>query len=96
MRAVIHGLRQENGALRGLTGQGEPGLWTLLGGVGAEEDAGTLRLSGGSGQVSATSRLARVNRDVRIAGVASGDVRTGGGFGSEPIDPNPGTPEIPR
>lgn len=96
MRAVIHGLRQENGALRGLTGQGEPGLWTLLGGVGAEEDASTLRLSGGSGQVSATSRLARVNRDVRIAGVAAGDTSSGGGFRTQPIDPNPGVPERPK
>ncbi len=72
MRAIIRGLANDNGSLRGLTGQGEPGLWTLLGGAGAEEDSDSLSLSGGAGQVSATSRVARSNGEVRLAAVASG------------------------
>lgn len=95
MRAISHGLRAENGSLRGLTGQGEPGLWTLLGGTGAEQDADTLRLAGGAGQVSATSRIARVNGERLVAGVASGDAGGGGslnptlppGFGGRPRPP---------
>lgn len=97
MRAITHGLRAENGALRGLTGQGEPGLWTLLGGTGAEEDANSLRLGGGAGQVSGTSRVARAYRDTRIAYVAAGQSPGGyDGSGAPPIDPNPGVPERPR
>lgn len=95
MRAIVHGLRAENGSLRGLTGQGEPGLWTLLGGTGAEQDAEDLRLAGGAGQVSATSRVARVNGERLVAGVASGDVGSSGGrtptippgFGGRPRPP---------
>lgn len=74
MRAIIRGLSNDNGTLRGLTGQGEPGLWTLLGGTAGEEDSNGLRLGGGAGQVSATSRIARAAGDVRLAAVASGTV----------------------
>ena len=88
MRSVIRGLANDNGTLRGLTGQGEPGLWTLLGGAGEEEDAEGLTLSGGAGQVSSTSRLARSVRDTQLAGVASGRIP------NTPTPPGggPGTP----
>lgn len=76
MRAIIRGLANDNGSLRGITGQGEPGLWTLLGGTGAEEDSSSLALGGGAGQVSAVSRVARANRDTLLAAVAAG--RSGG------------------
>lgn len=76
-------LRGENAsALRGLTGQGEPGKWTLLGGTSPEID--DARLAGGFGQVSGTARLARANRDIMLAGVASGGVGPATQFG----DPN--------
>lgn len=95
MRSVIRGLAQDNGSLRGLTGQGEPGLWTLLGGTGEELDAEGYRLGGGPGQVSGTSRIARVRGDVLVAGVSSGYLPGGGGAGP-PVDPNPGLPGIPK
>jgi hypothetical protein len=94
MRAIVRGLANENGSLRGLTGQGEPGLYTLLGGTGEELGADELSLTGGSGQVSATSRLARVNDEPRLAAVASagyippgGFIRPGGGTVRPPIIP---------
>lgn len=85
MRAIIRGLANDNGTLRGLTGQGEPGLWTLLGGTGAEEDSSSLQLGGGAGQVSAVSRLARVSRDTLIANIAAGRPPSGGG--GTPVPP---------
>ena len=78
MRAIVRGLMNYNGTLRGLTGQGEPGLWTLLGGTGAEEDSSTLSLGGGAGQVSAVSRVARSVGDTLLANVAAGRVPGGG------------------
>ena len=90
MRSVIRGLASDNGTLRGLTGQGEPGLWTLLGGTGAELDSEGYTLGGGSGQVSSTSRLARTVRDIQLAAVASGTVP------GKPYDPpEPGDPKNP-
>lgn len=65
-------LRNENGGLRGLTGGGEPGLYTLLGGTSPELDASGYTTTGGPGQTSATTRLARAQRDTRLAGVATG------------------------
>lgn len=90
MRAIIRGLANDNGTLRGLTGQGEPGLWTLLGGSGEEEDANALSLAGGAGQVSATSRVARANGDIRLAGVASGANPSR----PWPVRPNPIVPNL--
>ena len=88
MRAVIHSLRGENGSLRGLTGQGEPGLWTLLGGTGGELDADGYSIGGGPGQVSAVSRVARAQNDVRVAGVASGTIpNTGPVTNPPPVRP---------
>lgn len=75
MRSIIRGLANDNGTLRGLTGQGEPGLATLLGGTSPELDSDQLTLGGGAGQVSSVSRLARANKDTRIAAVASGSER---------------------
>lgn len=73
MRAILRGLAGENSeTLRGLTGQGEPGLWALLGGTSQELDAEGYTLGGGVGQVSATSRLSRASRDTYLAGIASG------------------------
>jgi hypothetical protein len=96
LRAIVHGLRSENNSLRGLSGQGEPGLWTLLGGTGAEEDASAYQLTGGAGQVSSTSRVARAYRDVRVANVSAGlPPNTGGGAGP-PINPGPPRPEPPK
>lgn len=51
MRAILRGIAGENAsALRGLTGQGEPGFWTLLGGSNAAPDSGGRRLGGGPRQ----------------------------------------------
>lgn len=72
MNPLIYGLTRSNGELKALSGQGDPGLWTLLGGSAPEETEGALRFSGGQGQVSSVSRVARARGDTRIAGVASG------------------------
>ncbi len=93
MRAIAHSLAAENGSLRGLTGQGEPGLWTLLGGTGAELDATGYRSTGGAGQTSPASRLARLTGS-RVAGVASGIIFPGQQF--EPREPKPPIPEKPK
>lgn len=69
---MANDLRAGNGELRGLAGSGEPGLYTVLGGTAVEQDGEQMRMLGGAGQVSATSRLAQVHRDVRLAAVASG------------------------
>ena len=72
MNAMFTSLRNENGGLRGLTGSGEPGLHTLLGGTGEELDAAGLTIAGGPGQSSGTAKLARAHRDLRLAQIASG------------------------
>lgn len=80
MNAMMRSLRGESGKLRGLTGSGEPGLFTLLGGTGGEQDASGLAFSGGSGQVSSVARLAVTYHDTRLAALASGvssSTRTG-------------------
>jgi hypothetical protein len=94
MRAIIRGLANDNGSLRALTGQGEPGLYTLLGGTGEEQSAADLTTTGGSGQVSAVSRLARVQDEPRLAAVAGqgfippdSGTRPGGGIIRPPIIP---------
>lgn len=80
MRAIIRALAADNSdTLRGLTGQGEPGFWTLLGGTSREQDSSSLRLNGGLGQVSAVSRLARARGENLIAAVAAGSSSGGGG-----------------
>lgn len=75
-------LRGENAELRGLTGSGEPGLATLLGGTAPEKSGNDLSQMGGPGQVSATSRLAQVHKDQRIRAVASGTSIPSGSFGT--------------
>lgn len=70
-------LRNENGALRGLSGSGEPGLHTLLGGTGEEKDASGLKTFGGAGQVSAVARMAEAYKDTRLAAVAAGNAAPG-------------------
>lgn len=87
MRAIIRGLANENGTLRGLTGQGEPGLATLLGGTAPELDSDGYTLGGGSGQVSSVSRLARAQRDIRVAYVAAGVEAPGDKPPYKPVDP---------
>lgn len=82
MNALMREMRLQNGDLRGLTGSGQPGLHTLLGGTAPEQDASGLRFGGGPGQVSATARLAEAHRDLRLAAVAGGSsVPSGGGGG---------------
>lgn len=78
MNAVAKGIRTENGELRGLLGSGEPGLFTLLGGSSEELEGDRLRMTGGPGQVSGTSRVARAHKDVRLAAVASGTLGSTG------------------
>lgn len=90
--AIIRGVTAENGEQRGLTGSGQPGLHTLLGGTGSQEGAETLRFGGGAGQVSATAKLARAHKDLRLAAVVSGTAPPsrgeGGGYGRvPPTDP---------
>ncbi len=94
MRSIIRGLANDNSSLRALTGQGEPGLYTLLGGTGDELSADDLYTTGGAGQVSAVSRLARVQDEPRLAAVAGSGyippgapVRPGGGVIRPPIIP---------
>lgn len=94
----MQSLRNENGGLRGLTGSGEPGLFTLLGGTAAE--TGNTKFTGGAGQVSATSRLAQAYRDVRLAAVASGQAvqapgANGGASGTGGISGPGGRPPLP-
>lgn len=76
--SIATDLKRENGQMRGLTGSGRPGLHTLLGGTGEELDAGGLTLTGGSAQVSGTSKLAQAYRDTRLAAVAAGRTEPGG------------------
>lgn len=82
---IMEALKEENGKLRGLTGSGEPGLYSLLGGTASEQNGQQLRFTGGAGQVSATSRIAQAHRDVRLAAVARGtsipSAPDGGGAG---------------
>jgi hypothetical protein len=87
MRSIIRGIIGDNSSLRGLTGQGEPGLWTLLGGTGAELDSDGYRLGGGPGQVSATSRISRANGDTRVAQVSTGWRPNIPGSGTSPFEP---------
>lgn len=82
MNGLMRSLRAENTGLRGLTGQGEPGLFTLLGGTGVEQDARSLRFAGGAGQVSATARLAIAHRDARLAAAVAAGTGTGTGGGA--------------
>lgn len=85
---MIRQMRAENGgALRALTGQGEPGMATLLGGTSPEEDSNGLRTYGGPGQVSGVSRRATVDRDTHLRAVASGTSSGGTGWGSWTGDP---------
>jgi len=85
VNSLMVSLRNENGGLRGLTGSGEPGLATLLGGTSPELGAGDYTTTGGPGQTSSAARLARAARDVRLAAVASGRTELGeaGGQGSK-------------
>lgn len=90
MNALVRGLKEENRQMRALTGQGEPGLFTLLGGTGKEQGSNTLTTMGGAGQVSATARIAQAYKDTRLAAVASGSSIPGGGGGTTPRPPGGG------
>ncbi len=78
---IIARAKQENGSLRGLTGSGEPGLYTLLGGTGEQGGANDYTMTGGAGQTSATAKLAKAYKDTRLAQVASGQAPSSGGGG---------------
>jgi hypothetical protein len=80
---MIRALVADNTAKRGLTGQGQPGLHTLLGGTDVQEDASAFRITGGAW--NAFGSRERAYRDTRLAGV---DVVGGGG----PIQPPPSGP----
>lgn len=83
MNQLMSAMREENGRLRGLTGAGKPGLYSLLGGTAVDEGASGTTFMGGAGQVSATNRLAAVYKDTRLAAVAAGrsiPSTPGGGF----------------
>lgn len=102
MNSLMRSLRTENGGLRGLSGSGEPGLATLLGGTSPELGANAYTITGGPGQTSSATRLARANRDTRLAAVASGtsvpgyggsSAWTGGdAYNPNPYDPRPRNP----
>lgn len=83
MNALFRSLRTENGDLRGLTGSGEPGMHTLLGGTGSELDASQVSLGAGAGASTGYAKLARAHRDVRVLGsaAAGGAVQPAGGGG---------------
>lgn len=67
MNGLMKSLRSENGSsLRGLTGQGEPGLYTLLGGTERQSDASAYTMSGGAGQVGAISERLEAYKDTRL------------------------------
>jgi hypothetical protein len=90
MRAILRGIAGENAsALRGLTGQGEPGLWTLLGGSDAAPDSGGRRLAGGAGQ-RMTNTVERL-----MAGGGGATPGFGGGLGPGSVERirNPRDPE---
>lgn len=57
-------LASKNIGVRGLTGQGEPGLHTLLGGGEGQDEAG-----GGSSSGAAYARRAASHMDKRLTGV---------------------------
>lgn len=86
---MMMSLSNENGGLRGLTGSGEPGLFTLLGGTSPELDASGYTTTGGPGQVSAITRLALAQRDVRLRAVATGTPVPGSGAGRSFVPFNP-------
>lgn len=86
---MMRALAGENAQQRGLTGQGRPGLHTLLGGTGEEGDSSTYRISGGAGQTSSTARLARAYKDTRLAAQAAGTAPPAGGSGGNYYDPMP-------
>ena len=101
MTEITQAMMLENGNMRALLGSGEPGLNAVLGGTVKEEGADSLRMTGGAGQVSATSRIARSYNDVRLAAVAAGNPvpPAGGGGGGVPGRPgqggNPGPGRLP-
>jgi hypothetical protein len=91
--SVMAQMQEENGHLRARLGSGEPGLNILLGGT-LQNDQVTTTFSG-AGAMSSTYRTALVNKDVRLASIASGgssggrpDLGNGGdGGGPFPVDP---------
>lgn len=92
--SVMAQMQEENGHLRARLGSGEPGLNILLGGT-LQNDQVTTTFSG-AGAMSSTYRTALVNKDVRLASIASGGSSGGGGFdpgnggdggGPFPVDP---------
>jgi hypothetical protein len=80
MNTLFRSLRTENGDLRGLTGSGEPGMHTLLGGTGQERDASGVALASGGGSSTGYAKLAQAHHDVRVAGGAAAQAARLGGY----------------
>jgi hypothetical protein len=82
VNSLFRSLRSDNGDLRGLTGSGEPGMHTLLGGTGEELTAAGTSLASGGGASTGYAKLARAHKDVRMASLAaaaaSGSIASGG------------------
>jgi hypothetical protein len=70
---LFRSLRTENGDLRGRTGSGEPGLYTLLGGTGTEK-------AGSAGAAGGYSKLATPLRDVRVSAAAAAAAAAAAGW----------------
>jgi hypothetical protein len=83
-------LASKNIGARGLTGQGEPGLHTLLGGGEGQDEA-----SNGSSTGAAYSRLAAAHKDRRLAGYLAAVAAVGARIGSGGSGDNRG-PSSPR
>ena len=71
MNLIGQGLRDEN-RLRTRLGEGEPGLHVLLGGTGEPAAAGA-----GLGASATVSRVARIQREVRLSGGGTGSAGRG-------------------
>lgn len=88
---------EENTGMRFRTGSGKPGLNVVLGGT-VQGEGVTDTFAAGGGAFSATAKLARGHKDVRLAQVASGQSGYGNGSswggGSDP-GVGTGTPGIP-
>lgn len=93
---MFRSLRNDSGQLRGLSGSGEPGLHTLLGGTGAELDASGVSMGSGGGAATGYAKLARAHVDVRLRGgvgatVGGAAATSDGRFGpARPRRPRPG------
>lgn len=82
MNTLMRSLAAANG-VRLRLGAGEPGLYTLLGGFGAEAEDGSLFGAGG-GSAGAYSRITAFKADPRFGGGTGSKPTTGGGVGTPP------------